>query len=276
MPRLDTTRLTVVIISIGVIVFVVFGDDLYHYLRRTISRARVQAPGWFTWRSATPMIVALVLAALMRIPIVSIYMLVVGGFYMWRSFEKARLAELAKLNGEVAQLVFSFRNIYRLQPVIHNAVKESMSRLDEPLRGWVDAALQAYRVTSDNEDLFRVLRAKSDNHYLNQFVYVLEMSGSASEDRVVAALESLSARLRGRESLQRETEVELGSVTSQTGMIQFIGIGVLFLIALVPILHNTYLERPTAQFIYIVLVSIAVASSLIIDRRIDSLRERAL
>ena len=102
------------------------------------------------------------------------------------------------------------------------------------------------------------------------------MSGSASEARVVGALESLSARLRSRESLQRETEVELGSITSQTGMIQFIGIGVLFLISLVPILHNVYLQNPAARVLYIILLSVAVAASVVIDRRIDNLRERAL
>ena len=276
MARLDGARLAVVIISAGVLLFVLFGDDLYHYIRRTLNRARAQAPAWFTWRSGTPLAVAAVLAGLMRIPIISLYMLAVGCFYMWRSYERAKLAELAKLNGEVAQLVFSFRNIYRLQPAMHNALVESMRRLGEPLKGWVDSALQAYHVTSDNEDLFRVLRSKSDNHYLNQFIYVLEMSGSASEARVVGALESLSARLRSRESLQRETDVELGSITSQTGMIQFIGIGVLFLISLAPIPHNVYLQNPAARVLYIILLSVAVAASVVIDRRIDNLRERAL
>jgi len=241
-----------------------------------VGRARVAAPGWFTFRTATPLLIAILLAALMRVPLISGYIILIGLVTLWRSYQKAKIAELAKLNKQVVRLVFAFRSIYKIQPVVFATLPEVIRRLEEPLKGWADAALQAYRITDSEEEAYNTLRSKSDNHYLNQFIYVLEMSGSASKETVIDALDNLAQRLRRHEDLQREAEVELSSITGQTRIIQFIGIAVLGIIALVPSLRDIYAKYLLAQILYLVFASIAVFTSFAIDRRVDQLKESVL
>lgn len=260
----------------GIIIYLLVGEDLGKYVRPTVTRARSQAPGWFTWKTAMPLFIALALALLMRVPIISGYIILVGLLTIWHSYNKARLAELAKINAQVARLVFAFRNVFKIQPVVFAALREVVRRLDEPLKSWIEATMQAYLVTSSEEEAYAVLRSKSDNHYLNQFLYILEMSGSASEETVIAALDNLAQRLRRHEALQRETEIELASITGQTKIIQIIGLAVLFVIAAVPALREVYVRSSGARIVYIIFASIAVLTSYFIDRRISNLKASAL
>ena len=260
----------------GILGYGVFGDSIARYTRPIVGRARSAAPGWFTFRTAVPLLIAVLLAALMRIPLISGYIILIGLLTLWRSYNKAKIAELTKLNKQVSRLVFAFRSVYKIQPVVFATLPEVIRRLDEPLKGWIDAALQAYRITDSAEEAYNVLRVKSDNHYLNQFVYVLEMSGSASKETVIDALDKLAQRLRRHEDLQRETEVELSSITGQTRMIQGIGLIVLLMVAVVPSLRGIYEKYVAAQILYLVFASIAVATSFVIDRRVDQLKESAL
>jgi hypothetical protein len=276
MRSLDPRQILILLAGVGLIGYVLVGEDVLVYTRRQISRARTEAPGWFTWKTPIPLIVGLALALLMHIWLISFYLVLVSLVFVWRDYQKAKVAKVAQLNDQVAQLVFAFRSIYQLQPVIYNALKESMRRLEDPLRGWIDAALQAYLVTSDDEAMFEALRKRSDNHYLNQFLYILEMSGSATQETVLVALGNLARRLRNYESLRRETQTELASVTSQTAIIQVIGIAVLFFVAAVPMLHDAYESSITAQIVYIFFCSVAVFTSVIIDRRVQKLKESAL
>ena len=262
--------------AVGVLGYALFGDSIARYMRPRVNRARAAAPGWFTFRTALPLVIAVLLAILMRVLLISGYIILIGLLVLWRSYQKAKIAELAKLNKQVSRLVFAFRSVYKIQPVVFATLPEVIRRLDEPLKGWVDAALQAYRVTDSEEEAYNTLRSRSNNHYLHQFIYVLEMSGAASKETVVDALDALSQRLRRHEDLQRETEVELSSITGQTRIIQIIGLIVLFAIALVPSLREIYATYAVPQILYIVFASVAVFTSYAIDRRVDQLKESVL
>lgn len=272
----NTQDLLVLLLGTGTLVYLFWWDDISRYFRQAVLRTRNQAPGWFTWRTAMPLMVAIALAVMMRTPLLGVYYVVVAILFIRRAYNKARLAQLAKLNRQVARMVFAFRSIFKLQPVIWAALREIIGRLEEPLKGWVAATLDAYMVTNSDEEAFAVLRSKSNNHYLHQFVFILELSGAASEETVVAALDNLAERLRRYEDLQRETEIELASVASQTRIIQMIGLGVLFLVALVAPLRNEYASSVVAQIVYMILASVAVATSFYIDGRMDSLKGSVL
>ena len=276
MSRPELLRFALIVVGLGLLFYTLLGEDLSRYSRLWWNRSRAEAPGWFTWRSAVPLIVALALAALMRVPLISGFIVIVGFIYLWRSYEKARIGQIAKITDQVGRLVFSFRSTYKLQPVVFGAMKESLRRLEDPLRGWVDVALRAYMATDSEEAMYQVLRTKTSNHYLNQFLYILEMSGSATRDTVIIALDNLAQRLRRQEDLRRQTEIELSSVSSQTGIIQVIGVSVLFIVALVPMLRDVYAKYPPAQLAYLFFASVAVATSFYIDRQIDKLKESVL
>lgn len=272
----DTRDLLVILLGLGVLAYLYVGDRAFVYLRRKLDRARMEAPGWFHVRSLWPLLLALALGAMMRTPSIAVYLFLVGCVFVWRSYERAKLLERAKLNRQVERLVFAFRNVYKLQPVVFAALREVVRRLDEPIRGWVQAMLNAYLATSSEAEAYAALRAKSNNHYLNQFLFILELSGSASVETVIRALDNLSQRLRRYEDLQRETEVELASVVSQTRIIQVIGIIILFIVAAVPTLRQVYVESALAQLVYIFFVTVAVVTSIYIDNRVDRLKESVL
>jgi hypothetical protein len=272
----NTLGILILVAGLGMVIYLLVGDNIARYARPAVNRVQSQAPGWFNWKTAIPLGIAIGLALLMRVPLISAYIVLIGLLTLWNAYNKAKIAEIAKMNKQVSRLVFAFRNVYKIQPVVFAALREVLSRLDQPLKGWIDATLQAYRVTSSEEEAFAILRSKTKNHYLNQFLYVLEMSGSASEETVIAALDNLAQRLRRYADLQRETEIELSSITSQTRIIQVIGVAVLFVIAAVPTLRGVYARIYGAQLIYIILITIAAGTSYIIDWRVSKLRENVL
>jgi hypothetical protein len=272
----NSLGILILVIGLGLVIYLLVGDSVERYARPKVARVQSQAPGWLNWKTLISPGIAIGLALLMSVPLISFYILLIGLLTLWVAYKKAKLAELAKMNKQVARLVFAFRNVYKIQPVVFAALREVLGRMDQPLKDWIDATLQAYRVTSSEQEAFALLRSKSSNHYLNQFLYILEMSGSASEETVIAALDNLAQRLRRYSDLQRETEIELSSITSQTRIIQVIGIAVLFIIAAVPDMRNVYARVLGAQLIYVILVTIAAGTSYLIDWRVSKLRENVL
>ena len=152
-------------------------------------------------------------------------------------------------------------------------LEEARDKVDQPLRGWVTSTVQAFRATSSAKRALAELRKKSDNPYLHQFVYILEMSDEAEPETVVQALEGLADRLRRHEELRNKTETEMGAITGQTRVIQLVSLGAIFIIAVISGLRSAYSSQ-TAQLFFIGLVSIAVTASYYIDQRILSLKEK--
>ena len=145
--------------------------------------------------------------------------------------------------------------------------------MDEPLRGLLGVMIHTFFLTSSPDRAFAALRSRTDNVYLNQFAYILEMSESASANAVGKALDNLVDRLRTHDDLRRETESSLTSITGQTRVIQALAVLAIVLVSLVPSLRAAYVS-PIGQIYLITFVTVILAASYQIDRVIGKLTER--
>jgi len=230
------------------------------------------------WRDFVPFLITLSLAYLMRDGLlISIYLIALGVlitlyYVFWRTKAKAE----TELNVEILKLVEEFHGQYKLTPPIFLALSQSRLKVNEPLRGHVTATVESFYVTASQKRAFTELRQRVPNSYLNQFVYILERSETASREVVQQALERLVARLRRREQLREETETDLTMITGQTKLILILGIAMLLVMASIPSLRDVYTQSRNGQILFIVLASIGVLTTYYIDRRTTSLKEKVL
>ncbi len=254
-------------------------------LRQTVSTAVM--PG--NWRYYVPALVGLILAVLMALPtpqgvnepvptppiLVCGYILVAGvliSTYLIRSRGLPR----GQLDRQVGQLVASYRSIYQLKPTIFSALDEAKSKVDEPLRGYITATVQAFYITARPDKALEELRRRANNPYINQFIYILRMGELGRKETVLKALDDLGERLRRAEDLRRESAVSLTVITSQTRIIQAISLFIVFVIALIPQLRSAYTISWGRQLLFIVIASIGVLTSYYIEQQVSKLKERIL
>jgi Flp pilus assembly protein TadB len=241
------------------------------------------------WQYYVPTLLGLILAVLMAIPtprgvnepvptppiLVCGYILAAGvliSIYLIRSRGLPR----GQLDRQVGQLVASYRSIYQLKPTIFSALDEAKSKVDEPLRGYITAAVQAFYITARPDKALEELRRRANNPYINQFIYILRMGELGRKGTVLKALDDLGERLRRAEDLRRESAVSLTVITSQTRIIQAISLFIVFIIALIPQLRSAYTISWGRQLLFIVIVSIGVLTSYYIEQQVSSLQERIL
>jgi len=242
------------------------------------------------WQYYIPILLGLVLAVLMALPperganeplptpplLVCGYVLAVGILISVYLVRRSRWLTRGKLDRQVGQLVASFRSIYQLKPTIFSALEEAKSKVDEPLRSYVTAAVQTFYITARQDRALEELRRRANNPYINQFIYILRMSELGRKETVLKALDDLGERLRRAEDLRRESEVSLTVITSQTRIIQAISLFIVFVIALVPLLRSAYTISWGRQLLFIVIASIGVLTSYYIEQQVTSLKERIL
>jgi hypothetical protein len=241
------------------------------------------------WQYYVPALLGLILAVLMAIPtprgvnepvptppiLVCGYILAAGvliSIYLIRSRGLPR----GQLDRQVGQLVASYRSIYQLKPTIFSALDEAKSKVDEPLRGYITTAVQAFYITARPDKALEELRRRANNPYINQFIYILRMGELGRKGTVLKALDDLGERLRRAEDLRRESAVSLTVITSQTRIIQAISLFIVFIIALIPQLRSAYTISWGRQLLFIVIVSIGVLTSYYIEQQVSSLQERIL
>jgi len=255
-------------------------DEVYHsaspeFRRRadeTISLVRS-----LEWTTFIPLPVTLLIAFLMREgPLISIYMILVGGAITYYLGSRALRRAHVQLDEEIATLVESFRNTYRIRPAIFAALADARTKVREPLRSYVTTAVETFYVTSSQPRAFSELRARSDNPYLNQFVYILERVESARRTAVLDALQDLLDRLKRREELRRQTDIDLTVITAQTRLILVISILIILAITLIRGLRIAYTDTLFGQVVFITVVTIAAYTAYRIDRRVMELKERVL
>lgn len=260
--------------------YVVVDDLLYRlqpFLRRWGLRGLPETRE-LNWRAYAPLPVAFALAYLMREGrLISIHLMALGVLStLYYAFWRTKAEEETALNAEILKLVEEFQSQYRLTPSIFSALSQARLKVAEPLRGHVTAAVESFYVTASQKRAFTELRQRVPNSYLNQFVYILERSETARREVVQKALERLVARLRRREQLREKTDTDLTVITTQTYLILILGIGLLFLVALIAGLRQVYTRSAAGQTLFVILASIGVLTTYYIDRRIISLKERVL
>lgn len=256
-------------------------DELLFRARPTLRRRGLtQLPRWrrLDWKSYIPIPIALFFAWRFWTmpPIISIYVLIVGGVTSLYMANKAGLSERVLVDKQVAELTRAFHSIYQLKPSVFSALEESGKKIDDPLRFYVMRCVQGFFVTGQPTRAFDELRSRVNNPYLDQFVYVLDRAETSRREEILKTLSRLITRLEQVEELRSDTEVNLAVISGQTLFIQAFSILLIAAIALVPPLRNAYTNSVGAQLLFVGLATIGVLTSWVIDRKTAELKERVL
>jgi len=265
---------TLITASLLLIAVALVLDELEQYLVPVLKRYRARfIPSHVTWKTFLPLIITIVLAILMHATLISTYLIIAGilitVYFMRRAKKKQELLPAR----QIFQLVLAFRSTYQLQPTVFLTLDRVKEKIDEPLKSLVRVMVQTFYLTSSPERAFAELRARTDNVYLNQFAYILEMSETARTDAVINALDNLVERLRIHDELRRETESSLMAITGQTTFMQGMAVLAIITVAAVPALRRPYTSMGGQIFLAIVLTVMLIASYYI-DKVINTLMER--
>lgn len=230
------------------------------------------------WKAYIPIPIALFLAWRFWTlpPIVSVYVLVVGGLTMLYMANRAGLSERALVDKQVTDLVRAFQSIYQLKPSVFSALEEAAKKVDDPLQFHVMRAVQTFFVTGQPQRAFEELHRRVENPYLDQFLYILDRAETSRRGEILKTLNRLITRLEQQEELRSDTEVNLAVISGQTLFIQVVSVLIIMFIAVVPPLREAYTNSITGQLVFVVLATIGVLTSWIIDRKAMELKEQVL
>jgi len=256
-----------------ILVLLVFWDDLERLTRVPIRRLRAGASTYLTRTTLVPMGISVFLAIVYPGAMIKLYLVIVGLVVARYAFRKHSSEEVDVPIREIAQLVLTFRGTYQLQPSVFSSLAEVSKKLSSPLRELIDAVVTTYYLTSSGERAYQELRRRTDNVYLNQFIYILEMSETAHPEAVVVALDGFAARLRRHVELRRQIDTSLGPITSQVSFLQGLSIVIVIAVGLIPTLRRAY-SSVTGQVVFMFVATAAVGTSYYIEQRIRSLKER--
>jgi hypothetical protein len=210
-----------------------------------------------------------------RCLLVAAFILVIGVWWAIYQARKERVSERMIINEQVAELVNAFRSVFRIRPTVFSALEEANRKIDPPVGNAVAHAVTTFYVTALPVRAFNELRSRIENPYMEQFVYILERGEDAKHEDVMKALEGLLTRLRRAREIRDHSEVNMTVITGQTRIIQLIAVALVTVVAVVPALRSAY-EGPFGQVLFMIIASIGVGTSWIIDRRSISLKERVL
>lgn len=255
-------------------------DELLFRARPALRRrglSRLPRFGRLDWKAYIPIPIALFFAWRFWTmpPIISVYILIVGALTTLYMAGKAGLSERILLDKQVTELARAFRSIHQLKPSVFSTLEDSAKKVDDPLRFHVSRAVQTFFVTGQPNRAFEELRSRIDNPYLDQFLYILDRAETSRREEILKTLSRLITRLERVEELRSETEVNLAVITGQTLFIQVISLLIIAGIAVTP-LRNAYISSVRAQVLFVVLATVGVLTSWVIDRKAAELKERVL
>lgn len=205
----------------------------------------------------------------------ALFILLVGGWLTWRQTKAARVGERLLITGQVADLVASFKSVFRIRPTVFNALEEANKKIPRPVGPAVAHAVTTFYVTALPSRAWSELRERIQDPYMEQFVYILQRGEDAKHDDIMIALEGLLKRLRRARELRDKSEVNMTVVTGQTRIIQLIALGMIAVIGFIPMLRELY-EYPIGQVMFIFIAGVSVLTSYVIERKSVTLKEKVL
>lgn len=257
-----------------------FVDEMLFRARPTLRRhglARLPRFGRLPWQAYIPIPIAVFFAWRFWTmpPIISVYVLAVGGLTTLYLANRAGLSERVLLDRQITDLVRAFQGIYQLKPSVFSALEDAARKIDDPLRFHVMRAVQTFFVTGQPKRAFDELHARVDNPYLDQFLYILDRAETSRREEILKTMSRLIQRLGRQEELRSETEVNLAVISGQTFFIQVLSLLIIAFISVTP-LRDAYINSVGAQALFVVLATIGVLTSWVIDRKAAELKERVL
>lgn len=216
-----------------------------------------------------------ILPVIKRAWLPALFVLFVGAWYTWRQTKAARVGERLLITGQVAELVSSFKSVFRIRPTVFNALEEANKKLPPPVGSAVAHAVTTFYVTALPSRAWGELRERIQDPYMEQFVYILQRGEDSKHEDIMTALEGLLKRLRRARELRDQSEVNMTVVTGQTRIIQLIALAMIAVIGFVPMLRELY-EIPAGQIMFLIVAGISVGTSYIIERKAVTLKEKVL
>lgn len=207
--------------------------------------------------------------------LVALYVLVVGVWWALRTAGKQKISERMLVNDQVSELVVSFRAVFRVRPTVFSALEEANRKVDPPVGTAVSHAVTTFYVTSLPRRALDELRARIQNPYMEQFIYILERGEDAKHEDILTALEGLIKRLRRARDIRDQSEVNMTVINGQTRIIQLIAVATVLVVALIPAFRIAY-ENILGQILFYIIATVGVGTSWYIDRKASQLKERVL
>lgn len=257
---------------VGFIIVYGFLDDLERLVRHPTRRFRAAIAPYVTRTVLVPVGVSILLAILYPGIILKLYFLAAGCLVGWHLLRRSNQMEEEAPLRQIAQLILAFRGTYQLRPSVFSSLSEVSKKLEPPLKDLVDTLVTTYYLTSSTERAFEEFRRRTDNIYLHQFVYILEMSESAHPEAVVTALDGFANRLRQHNELRRVVDTSLAPITGQVNFLQILSVIIVVVVGAIPALSQTY-RSLAGQLLLISVASFALGASYYIERRVSSLKE---
>lgn len=262
--------------SLAILVYLIYDEYRYRFRMGRRQKARI-TPEWMTYppRTYIPAAAGLFLALLYRAYLISPFFLLVGFGITYYLSRRLYIARRLKTDSQVLELVVAFRGIFKVRPAVFAALEEARKKIGQPLNEHVAACVQAFYVTSSPQKAYAELQRRVRNPYLDQFVFILERTETASREVVYDALDNLAIRMRRHEDLRAKSEVNLAAITGQTTFIQVLSLLIIVGIGLTAV-RDFYVESAQTQMLFIGLICIALFTSWYIDRRTQAIKERVL
>jgi len=207
--------------------------------------------------------------------VVALYITIVGIWWTIRRAGAEKLTRKMLITGQVADLVHSFKSVFRIRPTVFNALEEANRKIEPPVGGAIAHAVTTFYVTSLPQRAYAELRERVDDPYMDQFVYILERGDDAKHEDIMVALEGLQARMRRARELRDQSEVNMTVITGQSRIIQIIAVAVVAVVGAVPLFRVAY-ENVIGQTIFLVIATVGVLTSAYIDRKAQALKEKVL
>lgn len=205
----------------------------------------------------------------------ALFVLCVGLYLTWKQTKSARIGQRLLITGQVADLVASFKSVFRIRPTVFNALEEATKKIPAPVGTAVSHAVTTFYVTAMPVRAWSELRDRIQDPYMEQFVYILQRGEDSKHEDIMVALDGLLKRLRRARELRDKSEVNMTVVTGQTRIIQLIALGMVAVIGFVPMLRKLY-ELVPGQIMFLIVAGIAVGTSYIIERKAVTLKEKVL
>lgn len=207
--------------------------------------------------------------------VVALYVFIVGMWWGLRIASREQVSQRMLINDQVGELVHSFRSVFRIRPTVFSALEEANRKIPPPTGSAVLHAVTTFYVTAIPRRALDELRARIDNPYLEQFIYILERGEDAKHEDIMLALDGLLHRLRNAREIRDKSEVNMTVISGQTKMIQLIAVVLVTVVAILPLFREAY-EGPIGQVVFIVLASIGVVTSWYIEAQGMQLKEKVL
>lgn len=210
-----------------------------------------------------------------RCLLVAGYILLIGLVWAYRQAGKELVSERRLINEQVAELVSSFRSVFRIRPTVFSALEESNKKIDPPTGTAVAHAVTTFYVTALPRRALEELQARIKNAYMDQFIYILERGEDAKHEDIMTALDGLLIRLRRARELRDQSEVNMTVVSGQTRVIQLIAITMVLIVGIFERLRVAY-ESVPGQLVFVFFATIGVVTSWYIDSQAQKLKEKVL